>query len=150
MHCHRNPCHRNPPVIPRMGVPGIPAGVGRRHVKEASRTSRQRPASGATAPKPWEDSNLRPTASLGRRSIQLSYTGTTHEISAAKHVGSRGHAFRVGPSLLRRSIESRLAPTIGSTVAAGARQLRQHFLYFLPLPHGQGSLRPILLEPKSE
>src|SRR5690349_5544639 len=22
------------------------------------------------------------------------------------------------------------------------RQLRQHFLYFLPLPHGQGSLRP--------
>ena len=28
-------------------------------------------------------------------------------------------------------------------------QAQQHFLYFFPLPHGQGSLRPILLRPIS-
>jgi len=52
------------------------------------------------------------------------------------------------PAVTRRASAALMASaaslTFSSMVVSIVQPLPQHFLYFLPLPHGQGSLRPIL------
>ncbi|PCC69060.1 hypothetical protein SAMN02745121_05607 [Nannocystis exedens] len=128
----------------RAGSPASEASAARggsiEHVLRDTSARTRRGASAARARRPARGRGGR-TTPAGRRPAGRS------DMSGSACPGGRGEAKPWPDASGRRRIFLRIMSfrTCGRGMSGGAAaQASQHFLYFLPLPHGQGSLRPIL------
>src|SRR6266403_4026934 len=60
-----------------------------------------------------------------------------------RHFLCCGQSLVSGPARLHRLRLTSVTWTFSSVLVSTLQPFSQHFLYFLPLPHGQGALRPI-------